>query len=198
MSPSTLIALALIVPTVVAVLIPFVAARPNIREAVTLIGAGLLFAVVLQMLPLVLAGEEVALHLFTVVPAGASELLPELTIAFSVEPLGMLFALVASGLWIVNSIYSIGYMRAEKAHRQTLFYFCFAVAIAATMGAAMAGNLFTLFLFYELLTLSTYPLVTHKANEDAVKAGRVYLMLLIGTVFFVFAFQRFRASMAAR
>ena len=76
----------------------------------------------------------------------------------------MLFALVASGLWIVNSVYSIGYMRAEKAPRQTLFYVCFALRLGSTMGIALAGNLFTLFLFYELLTFTTWPLVTHRAD----------------------------------
>jgi multicomponent Na+:H+ antiporter subunit D len=92
----------------------------------------------------------------------------------------MLFAVVASGLWIVNSVYSIGYMRAERAHRQTLFYVCFALAIASTMGIALAGNLFTLFLFYELLTFTTWPLVTHRATLEARKAGRLYVMMLFG------------------
>ena len=65
------------------------------------------------------------------------DVLPGLSIAFSVEPLGALFATVASGLWIVNSLYSIGYMRANGEPRQTVFYVCFALAIAATMGIAL-------------------------------------------------------------
>jgi multicomponent Na+:H+ antiporter subunit D len=93
----------------------------------------------------------------------------------------MLFALVASTLWIVNSVYSIGYMRGNDEPRQTSFYVCFAVALWATMGIAFAKNLFTLFIFYEILTLSTYPLVTHKANAEAIRAGRIYLLILIGT-----------------
>ena len=88
-----------------------------------------------------------------------------LVLAFAIEPLGMLFALVAGSLWLVNSIYSIGYMRANAEPRQTSYYVCFAVALGATMGIAFAKNLVTLFLFYELLTLSTYPLVIHKAND---------------------------------
>ena len=79
--------------------------------------------------------------------------MPGLALAFKVEPLGMLFALVASSLWIVNSIYSIGYMRANDEPRQTTFYVCFAVALGSTIGIAFAKNLFTLFLFYETLTL---------------------------------------------
>ena len=98
----------------------------------------------------------------------------------------MLFALVASSLWIVNSIYSIGYMRANNEPRQTSFYVCFAIALGSTIGIAFAKNLFTLFLFYEALTLSTYPLVTHKRNEEAVRAGRIYLLLLLGTSLLLF------------
>ncbi|MEP0323518.1 monovalent cation/H+ antiporter subunit D family protein [Bauldia litoralis] len=172
MTPATLILLALVIPTVVAVLLPLFAGRPNVREAVTLIGAVALFAVVLMLLPVVLAGGRPELDVWTVVPG--------LKIAFGVEPLGMLFALIASGLWIANSVYSIGYMRAEKAHRQTLFYVCFAIALAGTMGVALAGNLFTLFLFYEVLTISTYPLVTHRGTEEARNAGRLYLLMLLG------------------
>jgi multicomponent Na+:H+ antiporter subunit D len=98
----------------------------------------------------------------------------------------MLFALVASGLWIVNSIYSIGYMRANDEPRQTGFYVCFAVALGSTIGVAFAANLFTLFLFYEALTLSTYPLVVHRQDTDALRAGRLYLLLLLGTSLVLF------------
>jgi multicomponent Na+:H+ antiporter subunit D len=102
-------------------------------------------------------------------------------VALKLEPLGMLFALVASGLWIVNSIYSIGYMRANQEGKQTRFFVFFALSLAATLGIAMAGNLFTLFLFYELLTLLTYPLVTHAGTDAAKAGGRLYLGLLMGT-----------------
>ena len=81
----------------------------------------------------------------------------------------------------MNSIYSIGYMRGNDEPRQTSFYVCFAVALGCTIGIAFAKNLFTLFLFYEALTLSTYPLVTHKANAEAIRGGRIYLLLLLGT-----------------
>jgi multicomponent Na+:H+ antiporter subunit D len=172
MSGPVLVAFALLLPAAVALIVPLLAERPSPREAVTLIGAVALFATMLLLLPEILAGGRPTLHVVDIVPG--------LSIAFAVEPLGMLFALVASGLWIANSVYSIGYMRAEKAPRQTSFYVCFAVAIAATMGVALAGNLFTLFLFYELLTLSTYPLVAHRATPEAKRAGRLYLMMLVG------------------
>ena len=104
-----------------------------------------------------------------------------LWLAFKVEPLGMLFGLVASGLWIVTTIYSIGYMRGHHEVDQTRFYACFAVAISAALGVAFAANLLTVFIFYEVLTLSTYPLVTHHRTEEAMRAGRVYLGILLTT-----------------
>ena len=103
------------------------------------------------------------------------EPLPGIAIAFEIEALGMLFALVAGLLWVVTSIYSIGYMRGHNEQNQTRFFAAFAVSIAATMGIAFSANLFTLFLFYELLTLSTYPLVTHADTPEAKRGGRVYL-----------------------
>jgi multicomponent Na+:H+ antiporter subunit D len=107
--------------------------------------------------------------------------MPGLELAFEVEPLGMLFALVATGLWIVTSLYSIGYMRGNREAHQTRYYVCFALSLAATVGIAFAANLFTLFVFYEALTLVTYPLVTHHGTEEAKRAGRLYIGMLVGT-----------------
>ena len=173
MSGETLIILALLIPATGAVLIALTSWQENLREATTLVTAALLFLVVMTILGRVMDGEELM--------TGALQVVPGLEFAFKVEPLGMLFACVASSLWIVNSIYSIGYMRGNKEPRQTPFYVCFAVAIASTLGIAFSANLFTLFLFYEILTLSTYPLVTHKGNDDAKAGGRVYLLILLGT-----------------
>lgn len=173
MSGAGLIAFALIVPTATAAFVALFYKQPNLREAATMLGAVILFAAVLALLGQVLADARPALHLIDV--------LPGLTIAFDVEPLGVLFAAVAAGLWIVNSLYSIGYMRANNEGRQTVFYVCFALAIAATMGIALSGNLFTAFLFYEALTLVTYPLVAHRGDEEAKAAGRLYLLMLLGT-----------------
>jgi multicomponent Na+:H+ antiporter subunit D len=167
------LALSLAIPLAGAV--GLIAARrtPNLREAVTLITAGLLLLAVWSLLPAVLAGERPALTLV--------ELLPGVAIALRVEPLGMLFAAVATLLWPINSLYSIGYMRGNREAHQTRFYVCFAIALGAAIGIAFAANLLTLFIFYEILTLSTYPLVTHKGSEAAVRAGRVYLGILIAT-----------------
>jgi multicomponent Na+:H+ antiporter subunit D len=173
MSGAQMIAAALLVPAAGAVLIAAAGRWPNLREGVTLACAATLLAVVAALLPGVLDGGRPGLMLF--------EMLPGIAIGFRVEPLGMLFALVASGLWIVNSVYSIGYMRGNKEPRQTRFYVCFALALSATMGVAMASNLLTLFLFYELLTLVTWPLVAHHGDDKARTGGRVYLGVLLGT-----------------
>lgn len=146
---------------------------PDVRDFFTLTCAGVTFACVLAILSEVGSGTSEACTLI--------EVLPAVTIAFSVEPLGLLFALVASGLWILTHIYGVGYMRGNKESHHARFFACFSVAIAATMGIAFADNLFTLFLFYEILTISTYPLVAHKGTPEAVRGARVYLGILIGT-----------------
>ncbi|MDP1583680.1 MAG: monovalent cation/H+ antiporter subunit D family protein [Bradyrhizobium sp.] len=173
LSTEGLVAAAVLTPFVGALLIPLFRSSPNLRETVTLVTAGTLCLVTFSLLGPVLDGARPELQILRIVPG--------LDLAFKVEPLGMLFALVAASLWVVNSIYSIGYMRANDEPRQTTFYVCFAIALGSTIGIAFARNLFTLFLCYEALTLSTYPLVTHKRNEEAVRAGRLYLLLLIGT-----------------
>jgi len=165
--------LALLVPLSAALLVALAGAWPNVREAITLLAGVALFGTVAQLLPEVQAGGKVQVTLV--------EMMPGLALALDVEPLGMLFALVASGLWIVTSAYSIGYMRAHHEENQTRFYACFAVAIAAAMGVAFAGNLLTLFVFYEVLTLSTYPLITHHGTPEAVRGGRIYLGVLLTT-----------------
>ncbi|MDP3440324.1 MAG: monovalent cation/H+ antiporter subunit D family protein [Azonexus sp.] len=173
MNVDTLILIALGLPLLGAVGIALAGRQPNLREGITLTTAVILFACVAQLLDPVLAGLRPEVTLL--------EPLPGLPISFRVEPLGMLFALIASGLWIINSIYSIGYMRHNKEQNQTRFYVCFALAIAAALAIAFAANLLTLFLFYEVLTLITYPLVTHAGTEKARQGGRTYLAILMGT-----------------
>lgn len=145
----------------------------NLRETVTLVTAAGLMFVVWSMLPELMDGARPFVRI--------AEIVPGVEIAFRVEPLGMLFAALASGLWIVNSVYSIGYMRGNKESKQTRFYVFFALSLAATIGIAFAANLFTLFLFYEALTLCTYPLVSHKGDEKTVRSARVYLGILLLT-----------------
>ena len=173
MTPSSAIAFSIGLPLFGAILIVLQDRYPNIREAVTLITAACLILVVLTILPAVYAGGRPGFV--------AVQILPGVPIAFEAEPLGMLFALVASGLWLVTSIYSVGYMRAHHEHKQTRFYACFAVAISSAMGICFAGNMLTLFIFYEVLTLSTYPLVIHSETPEAIRGGRTYLGILLAT-----------------
>lgn len=172
-TPEQLMLAALLIPFAAALLIPLFRGVPNLRESVTFIASVALAITVWSLYPHVLAGGRPEITGFAVAPG--------LEFAFKLEPLGLLFGLVASTLWVVNSIYSVGYMRANREPRQTQFYVCFAIALGATIGLAFSKNLFTLFLFYELLTFSTYPLVVHKATPEAYRAGRVYLMMLIGS-----------------
>ncbi len=174
MSAETAILLAVLLPLAGAVGIA-VAGRvdANLREGVTLVTAGGLALTVWSLIPEVMAGGRPSVTI--------AEVMPGVELAFKVEPLGMLFAALGSGLWIVNSVYSIGYMRGNNESNQTRFYVMFAISLAATMGVAFAGNLLTLFLCYEVLTLSTYPLVSHKGDENTVRSARIYLGILLTT-----------------
>jgi multicomponent Na+:H+ antiporter subunit D len=172
-SPGTIAAVAVLLPLVGAGLILLLGRWPNIREGAGLVTAGVLFAQVLRLLEPIRAGERPEWVL--------GEVVPGIEIGLQVEPLGLLFALVASFLWIVTTLYAAGYMRGHHEENQTRFFAFFAIAIAAAMGVAFSANLFTLFAFYEVLTLCTFPLVTHHGTEEAKKAGRVYLGILLTT-----------------
>ncbi|TKX82092.1 proton-conducting transporter membrane subunit [Halorubrum sp. SD626R] len=158
-----------------AVLVSFVAAflivashrSPDIREGWTIAAAVAKFGIVASMLPAVLDGAvfEWSLGAF----------LPGVEFALRADALGMLFAFLASGLWIVTSFYSIGYMRGNDETNQTRYFAAFAVSLSATMGIAFAGNLVTIFVFYEILSIATYPLVAHDETPEARSAGRKYL-----------------------
>jgi len=173
MSAAVLLSLMILLPLIGAIGIVITRRNPDVREAVTLLTSGLIATLVVVIAILFLRGEKFA---FTLI-----EPVPGIAIAFELEALGMLFALVAGLLWVVTSIYAIGYMRSHNEKNQTRFFAAFAVSISATMGVAFSANLFTLFLFYELLTLATYPLVVHAGNKEAKQGGRVYLGVLLGT-----------------
>ncbi|MGB0618018.1 MAG: proton-conducting transporter membrane subunit [Myxococcota bacterium] len=148
-------------------------ANENARDAWTVVIGLATFSRVVALVEPVSSGARPALAL--------PQWMPGLGLGFEVEPLGLLFALVASGLWIPTSLYAFGYMRGHHEQNQTRFFTCFALAISAALGIAFAGDLVTLFLFYEILTFSTFPLVTHAGTEAAVKAGRLYLGILVST-----------------
>ncbi len=171
--PSNLPLLAWLVSLLAVPAILLLRKRPNWRELATFVAAFLKFGFVLSMLPAVLAGGRPQFSF--------GEILPGVPLEFRVDGLGLAFALIASGLWIVTSLYAIGYMRGAGEGNQTRFFACFAISLSATMGVAFSANLFTLYVFYEMLSLSTYPLVTHHGDKEARTGGRTYLAYLLGT-----------------
>lgn len=160
--------LAVLVTLIGALLILFTGERHrNVREFWTILASVVKFSIVLSMVPFVLQGRMLE---YTII-----QLTPGVALQFRVDQFGLFFGVLASALWIATSIYSIGYVRGLGEHAQTRYFFNFALCLSATMGIAFAGNLLTLFIFYEILTVSTYPLVAHKETEDAIMGGRKYL-----------------------
>ncbi|MCB9945014.1 MAG: monovalent cation/H+ antiporter subunit D family protein [Geminicoccaceae bacterium] len=173
MTPSTAMQFALAIPLVGTLLILLAGRIPNLRDTITILTSVALFYCVVQIIVDVMGGGRPELTLL--------EIFPGLPIAFQAEPLGAVFAGIASLLWIATSFYAIGYMRGHHEENQTRFFACFAIAIASAMGVALADNMMTLFVFYEVLSVSTYPLVTHAGTPEAKRAGRIYLGILLGT-----------------
>ncbi|QLE86626.1 monovalent cation/H+ antiporter subunit D family protein [Shewanella sp. Scap07] len=181
LSLTLMLQLTILLPLVATLAIAVTGNKPNLREAVTISISLVVLYCVVNLYQALNAGVTIAVSWWT--------LMPGLEISFVIEPLGMLFALIASFLWLITTIYAIGYMRGHNEQNQTRFYICFALAISAVMALAFSANLFTLFIFYEVLTLSTYPLVTHAGTDKAKQGGRVYLGILLSTsiAFFLLA-----------
>ncbi len=167
----------LLIPIVITALAPaaiwLMRSDPDRREAVSLIAGILAFISMAFLVPGVLRGE---VRTFTV-----STLIPGISIRFGADGLSMIFGLIATFLWIFATLYNIGYMRALKEHAQTRYYVCFAIAIFGAVGVAMSANLFTLYLYYEIITVCTYPLVAHHQDAEAYEGGKKYLVYLMGT-----------------
>lgn len=167
----------LLLPLGITLVAPFaiLAARgdENHREGVSFIAAALAFVSALSFIPAVLASQVLEFTLFTI--------LPGVTVRFAVDGLGIIFALIATFLWGLATSYNVGYMRSLKEHAQTRYYFCFGIAIFGAVGVAFAANVFTLYLFYEIITVFTYPLVAHHQDEEGFSGARKYLVYLMGT-----------------
>lgn len=145
----------------------------NLRDFWSIMASTSKFAIVASLMPPILAGKvvEYSPHLVSISPA--------VSLVFRVDAFGQFFAALSSGLWIVTTVYSIGYMRNLQEHNQTRYFFAFAVCVAATVGIAYAGNLFTFFIFYELLSIGAYPLVIHHETDEAMRSGRKYLLYVL-------------------
>lgn len=168
-----LMMLAIFIPLVVAAANVMFSKTPLVRNIFGISSALALFALVTTLVSRKLGGE--------VIEADYLEIMPGISLAFKVESLGLIYALVASLLWSVTLLFASGYMTARKKIHLTRFFTFFAIAISCSMGIAFAKNLFTMFVFYELLTFSTYPLVNHDETEKSKKSARVYLGILVGT-----------------
>ena len=166
--------LAVLVSSIGAIFILSARKNPNLRESWSIIAGVLKLFIVLSMIPAVVYNN-------TIIEYSLFTLLPGVEISFRVDALGLLFAIGASLLWIATTFYSIGYMRNTNEHSQTRYYTCFAISLSTTIGVAFSANLFTMFLFYEGLTLITYPLVAHKDTPEAKRGARKYAIYLLGT-----------------
>lgn len=169
--------LAVGVSFIAAILIAFSRRWPNLRETWSVIASVLKFGIILSMVPAVLDGN---VYTWTLCP-----ITDTVGLSLRTDPAGMIFAVLASMLWVPMNFYSIGYMRCNEEAEQTGYFAAFAVCMSAVMGIAMAENLLTFFIFYELLTLASYPLVLHKRNDEALMASRKYLIytLISGQLF---------------
>ena len=165
--PSAVPLLVILVSAASVLLIGISSRRPNLREFWTLLAAGAKFALVLSLLPSVLANQVAETRLFQISPG--------IELTLRADAFGVFFALIASSLWILTSFYSIGYVRGLKEEHQTRYFASFALCLSATLGVAFAANLLTFVIFYEVLTIATYPLVIHKETPEAIRAGRKYL-----------------------
>jgi len=167
------IIITMLIPMITALLVFISGKKENLRDGISVVGAILTFASVISFLPTILGGDQLQYTLF--------QLYPGVAVKLNLDPLGVIFALVASFLWILASLYCIGYMRGLDEHAQTRFYVCYAVSVGAAMGAAFAGNLFTLYLFYEIVSIFTYPLVMHHQDEEGYAGAKKYIIYLMFT-----------------
>ncbi len=164
--------LALLVSLITSFLILALNKNPNARDATSFIAAIIKFSIVISMAPAILSGHVIEYTLF--------HTLPGVDFKLRVDSLSMVFATISSFLWILASVYSVGYMRSAKEHAHTRFFSCFSIAIFAAVGGAFSANLFTLFVFYEVLSLVTYPLVYHKEDKDSWAGSKRYIVYLVG------------------
>jgi multicomponent Na+:H+ antiporter subunit D len=171
---TTRLVFALLAPLIGAMLVVLAGRHPNLREGCSFAAAAVLFSIVASLVPDVWAGSRLTCHLFSI--------LPGISVSLRADSFSMIFALVASFLWVVTVVYSMGYMRGLREHEQTRFNACFALALFGSIGCAFSDNLFTLYLFYEVVSISTYPLVAHHQDEEGYESGKKYLVYLVTTV----------------
>ncbi|MBU0674070.1 MAG: monovalent cation/H+ antiporter subunit D family protein [Proteobacteria bacterium] len=164
---------ALLAPLIGSLVVMRCGKHPDLREGVSFVAAVTMFGIVMSMVPDVLSGNRLVYTLF--------KILPGLTVTLRADGLSMIFAVVASSLWILAVFYSMGYMRGLKEHAQTRFNACFALALFGAIGVAFSDNLFTMYLFYEIVSICTYPLVAHHQDDESYRGARKYIVYLTTT-----------------
>ena len=169
--------LAVMIPLVGSLVVMTLSKHPNLREMVSSVASVLLFAVVCSFIPALKSGQTLVYPLF--------KLLPGLSITLRADGFSMIFAMVASSLWMIAVFYSLGYMRSHHEPKQTRFNACFALAIFGAIGVAFSDNLLTLYLFYEIVSICTYPLVAHHQDAESYEGARKYIVYLTGTAKFL-------------
>jgi multicomponent Na+:H+ antiporter subunit D len=165
--------LAVIIPLFGSLVVMTLKKNPNLREFVSSSASILLFLIVLSFIPALREGKTLVYPIF--------QLLPGLSITLRADGFSMIFAMVASSLWTIAVFYSMGYMRGLHEHAQTRFNACFALAIFGAIGVALSDNLFTMYLFYEIVSVCTYPLVAHHQDEEGYEGGKKYVVYLTTT-----------------
>ncbi len=164
---------ALLAPLIGSLVVMKCSKHPDFREGVSCLASVIMFGIVASMIPTVLKGNRLVLTLF--------DILPGLSVTLRADAFSMIFALVASFLWMLAVFYSMGYMRASQEHAQTRFNACFALALFGAIGVAFSDNLFTMYLFYEIVSVCTYPLVAHHQDEESYAGARKYIVYLTTT-----------------
>jgi multicomponent Na+:H+ antiporter subunit D len=163
----------ILIVLITTILISLTKKRPNLREFWSVAGSVLTFVAVASMVPYIWCGQKIVYTLSTIAPG--------ISLSFRVDGLSLVFGIISSFLWIFATFYNIGYMRTLDEHAQTRYYTCFAIAILGAQGVAFSGSLFSLYLFYEIITIFTYPLVAHHQDEDGYAGAKKYIVYLMGT-----------------
>ncbi|MHB8810256.1 MAG: monovalent cation/H+ antiporter subunit D family protein [Desulfobulbaceae bacterium] len=171
--PEPNLLLAVIIPLFGSLVVMTLKNHPNLREFVSSAASILLFLIVLSFIPAIREGKTLVYPIF--------KLLPGLSITLRADGFSMIFAMVASSLWTIAVFYSMGYMRGLHEHAQTRFNACFALAIFGAIGVALSDNLFTMYLFYEIVSVCTYPLVAHHQDDEGYEGGKKYVVYLTTT-----------------
>ncbi|HOS60454.1 MAG TPA: proton-conducting transporter membrane subunit, partial [Syntrophorhabdaceae bacterium] len=163
----------ILIVLITTILISLSKKKPNVREFWSIAGSVLTFASVACMVPDIWCGFKIVYTL--------SNIAPGISLNFRVDGLSLVFGIISSFLWIFATFYNIGYMRTLDEHAQTRYYTCFAIAILGAQGVAFSGSLFSLYLFYEIITIFTYPLVAHHQDTEGYAGAKKYIVYLMGT-----------------